>query len=173
MLKSIDHPIYDENISKIYHCPITGCWIWCGDLKKSGYASGRANGTTKRMHRVIYVEFKGEIPDGLVLDHFACDNKRCVNPDHLRPVTSRENTARYYDSIGRKYGIDGVCAVCGGAVSIKSTTGARWCRNCRSKNLGEIGQREYMKLYMREYYKRNGRKKYPKRESAESPEMIE
>jgi hypothetical protein len=36
----------------------------------------------------------GPVPDGLVLDHFACDNPPCVNPSHLRPVTHWENSSR-------------------------------------------------------------------------------
>jgi hypothetical protein len=44
-------------------------------------------------HRFAYLEFVGPIPDGLVLDHL-CRNKKCVNPDHLEPVTNAENLRR-------------------------------------------------------------------------------
>lgn len=34
------------------------------------------------------------MPQGLVLDHFFCDNRLCCNPAHVRPVTERENILR-------------------------------------------------------------------------------
>lgn len=44
--------------------------------------------------KVYWERINGPVPEGLVLDHFACDNRACVRPDHMRPVTSRENTLR-------------------------------------------------------------------------------
>jgi hypothetical protein len=44
-------------------------------------------------HRISYKEFIGPIPEGLVIDH-KCRTRHCVNPDHLEPVTSLENTRR-------------------------------------------------------------------------------
>ncbi len=44
-------------------------------------------------HRWSYNRFKGPIPEGMELDHL-CRNRLCVNPNHLEPVTSRENTLR-------------------------------------------------------------------------------
>ena len=44
-------------------------------------------------HRVSYVHFKGLIPEELELDHL-CRNPSCVNPEHLEPVTHRENILR-------------------------------------------------------------------------------
>jgi hypothetical protein len=35
----------------------------------------------------------GPIPDGLQLDHL-CRVRCCVNPNHLEPVTAKENTLR-------------------------------------------------------------------------------
>jgi hypothetical protein len=48
-----------------------------------------------RAHRFAYENLVGEIPDGLALDHL-CRNPRCVNPDHLEPVTHAENVRRGY-----------------------------------------------------------------------------
>ena len=48
-------------------------------------------------HRVSYELFKGEIPSGLTLDHL-CLNKHCINPAHLEPLTSAENSKRFMES---------------------------------------------------------------------------
>ena len=66
--------------------PVSSCWEWTGTIRKDGYASGA-------QHRLYYVRAKGPIPAGLELDHL-CNNKRCVNPDHLEPVTHAENVRR-------------------------------------------------------------------------------
>lgn len=44
-------------------------------------------------HRFAYERLVGLIPEGLQLDHL-CRVPYCVNPAHLEPVTSRENTMR-------------------------------------------------------------------------------
>lgn len=46
-----------------------------------------------RVHRVVYELLVGPIPEGLQLDHL-CRNRVCGNPDHLEPVTNRENWIR-------------------------------------------------------------------------------
>jgi hypothetical protein len=45
---------------------------------------------------VRYEREVGPIPEGMELDHFACDNGPggCCNPHHCRPVTTRENVLR-------------------------------------------------------------------------------
>lgn len=69
------------------------CWLWVAALDK-GYGRFAADG--RRMisaHRWSYEFHVGPIPEGLTLDHL-CRTPRCVNPDHLEPVTQRENMAR-------------------------------------------------------------------------------
>lgn len=75
------------------------CWLWTGGLGIHGYGKfylsrhgGRPRPT--KAHRVIYETVKGAIPDGLSLDHFACERPACVNPDHVRPASHRENCLR-------------------------------------------------------------------------------
>ena len=73
---------------------VTGCWLWTGALV-NGYAQFRV-GQDRVVpgHRWLYEQMIGPIPEGLVLDHFACDTPACVNPAHVRPVTHIENVLR-------------------------------------------------------------------------------
>ena len=74
--------------------PNTGCWLWLGTLFGKGYARCHWTGLgTCAAHRVSYEAFVGPIPDGLTIDHL-CRVKCCVNPQHLEPVTNRENFFR-------------------------------------------------------------------------------
>lgn len=84
------------------HVEVTGfCWIWIGRLSEQGYGlyhPGRneaGQAITGQAHRVAYELLVGDIPDGLQLDHL-CRIPACVNPDHLEPVTARENVLRSF-----------------------------------------------------------------------------
>ena len=70
------------------------CWLWTAGVNASGYGKfGREPTGPELAHRVAYELLVGPIPDGLVLDHL-CRVRICVNPAHLEPVTSGENTRR-------------------------------------------------------------------------------
>lgn len=68
----------------------SGCWEWTGPTNNHGY--GRT-GNAEYVHRVVWRETVGPIPEGLELDHL-CRNPACCNPDHLEPVTHAENMRR-------------------------------------------------------------------------------
>jgi len=70
-----------------------GCWIWTGAVEGKGYGAPSINGVKRPAHRLAYEDLVGPVPEGLHLDHL-CRVRRCVNPAHLEPVTSRENTLR-------------------------------------------------------------------------------
>lgn len=66
-----------------------GCWLWQGAIGSHGY--GRWN--QDYVHRLSYEHHIGPIQDGLVIDHL-CRVHACFNPEHLEPVTNRENSLR-------------------------------------------------------------------------------
>lgn len=69
------------------------CWLWTGCLSGVGYGQIRIHTKCHLAHRYSFELHKHQIPAGLVLDHL-CRNRRCVNPDHLEPVTRHENIRR-------------------------------------------------------------------------------
>lgn len=68
----------------------TGCWDWNGPREVAGYGTAKIGGKTYKTHRLAYETWVAPIPDGKYILH-SCDNPPCINPDHLRTGTQREN----------------------------------------------------------------------------------
>lgn len=68
------------------------CWEYQGHLFRE-YGYYKYEGKNYPVHRMSYKVYVGEIPDDLVIDHL-CRNHRCINPEHLEAVTSKENVLR-------------------------------------------------------------------------------
>lgn len=84
---------FEERV-RFYGWTVTrnGCWEFLGPRNAKGYGRLRFQGKKVLVHRKMYELFSGrEIPEYLITLH-SCDNPPCINPDHLRPGTHRENT---------------------------------------------------------------------------------
>lgn len=66
------------------------CWPWNGALDQDGYGTMSVDGRQRRAHRLALIAVEISIPYGFVVDH-KCRNRSCVNPEHLRVVTNRQN----------------------------------------------------------------------------------
>lgn len=67
-----------------------------GAICGRGYGTIKREGKTHLAHRYVYIQLKGEIPEGMQLDHL-CNFKDCVNPEHVKIATCRENVSRYFN----------------------------------------------------------------------------
>jgi len=83
------------NTPAFWNCvEVTGnCWNWTGKANYKGYGYFSISGRRYQVHRWSYEHFVGPIPAGLTIDHL-CRNRICVRPEHLEPVTNRENILR-------------------------------------------------------------------------------
>lgn len=108
--------------------PITGCWMWQLSLTRTGYGQVTYGGKKWAAHRLFYEQHVGPIPEKHHVHH-ECRTRSCVNPDHLRAVTSSEH--RLLDSAlqprshcqkGHPYTPEN---------TRHTSRGARVCRACR------------------------------------------
>lgn len=71
----------------------TGCWNWTGSKTPQGYGRCFRKGTCMGAHRAMLMATGVKLQKGQHVDHL-CNNRGCVNPEHLEPVAPKENMVR-------------------------------------------------------------------------------
>lgn len=114
----------------------SGCIEWLAGTNGVGYGAlrlGPEDGCRPvYVHRWSYEYHIGPIAEGLHLDHL-CRNTRCINPDHLEPVTGGENVLRGLSSPAinaRKSSCVRGHLLDGANLYVEPSTGYRKCREC-------------------------------------------
>ena len=92
-------PLEERLLGKMDVDP-SGCWEWNAGRNRKGYGNIKVAGKDLRAHRVAYEVWVDLIPDGMQVMHI-CDNPPCINPDHLRVGTNKDN-ADDRDAKGRQ-----------------------------------------------------------------------
>ena len=134
--------------TKVSPEPNTGCWLWAACVDTSGYGLFWAGGRFYKAHRWAYEHFVGLIPTGLQLDHL-CRQRCCVNPEHLEPVTHKENSSR--GNSGRlqreqTHCVNGHMFTTENTAYKRTKHGRGWARRCRACSRDEARYR-----YRRQY----------------------
>lgn len=77
-----------------------GCLIWQGRVNKnSGYGTRTVKGKTVYVHRHAWELVNGPIPEGMTVDHL-CEQKLCINVEHMELCSRGDNVKRYYERRG-------------------------------------------------------------------------
>lgn len=110
------------------------CWLWTASVisgPRGGYGQFRSGGQGSKMvkaHVWAYEQIVGPVPTGKRLDH-TCRNRRCVRPDHLEPVTNRENVKRGLASDLKTHCVNGH-PYTPDNIRIVKHRGVRTCQTC-------------------------------------------
>lgn len=114
------------------------CWVWQGSFVR-GYGKLMYEKERWLAHRLIKTLAIGkQIPSNMVCDHL-CRNKACVNPDHIRIVTQKENIhAEGSLAVAKKRSELKCCSKCGGNYTVYKPKwlkgkSVRRCQPCDSK----------------------------------------
>ena len=83
--------VEERFMSKVLVDEKTNCWNWNGYIEPNGYGHASYKNKTIRAHRLSYFLFKDNTNVDLVICH-SCNNRQCVNPEHLREDTRKSNS---------------------------------------------------------------------------------
>lgn len=68
------------------------CWLWKASLRQAGYGAFKYLGKVYDAHRFVWMLVYHKMPTQWILHK--CNNRRCVNPEHLYDGSAKDN---YWD----------------------------------------------------------------------------
>jgi hypothetical protein len=109
----------------------TDCIRWAGNVGNRGYGRAYAGpGRYKLAHRAAYEQAHGAIPEGHVVHH-TCENRLCVNPEHLVAMSPGTHSSLHAGRPERcKQG-----HAFTDANTWVSRRGHRYCRRCKADRM--------------------------------------
>jgi hypothetical protein len=90
-------PVSNRLTEKVNKDPISNCHLWTAHINNRGYGVIKVNGKMKLAHRVsLEIHLNTIIPNDKLVLH-SCDTPSCINPEHLRIGSHKENANDKYE----------------------------------------------------------------------------
>jgi len=140
----------EERFTEKYEIDANGCWVWTAATNGGGYGAYADTRNWKEgkncmvpAHRYAYESEIGPIPSGMDLDHL-CRVRRCVNPEHVEPVSRKENLARGVGGSGKTHCKHGHEFTVDNTYRYTTKAGnqQRFCRKCMVRRSAETAARK-------------------------------
>ena len=134
-----------------------GCWHHPSKPNNKGYGVTRVGWPVtkgEKLHRLSWMYFNGDIPEGMVIDHLChnpstceggttCEHRRCVNPEHLQLVTAPENNQKTVRVLKFRTRCKNGHELKDNTYQYKSGTTTRFACHACKKEQSKMNQRKY------------------------------
>jgi len=121
------HGTVQERLERRVDLREDGCHVWTGAIVRGyGHIWHPDYGRNVTVHRAAYEIYVGPIPCGHQIHHL-CDERACVNPEHLTPLSASDHSK---ETMAARWGRDRTHCSKGHLYSGKTKDGNNFCREC-------------------------------------------